>query len=94
MRGNRSPDAEVEPDVGEECAQVIPLDERRAWRDVRRLLAGARSSWIEPPPELLDEVYARLDAVDRTRRHGRWVAYAGGLAAGAFVLASARRVAS
>ena len=90
MPGNPSPVDQVQQDVPEH-ANVVSLDDHRAWRDLRIALNGVRFAWVEPPPELLPAVFERLDAIDRARRHGRWVACAGGIAAGAIVFASRRR---
>ena len=60
----------------------------RADRDLRRALGVLRTGVVDPPPELLPTVLARLDDGHRfpwfaPTRNTRWAAYAGGFAAGA-----------
>lgn len=56
-------------------------------RDLRQVLAGLRTTGYEPPPTLLPDILARVDDLGRfswpAPRTHRWVAYAGGVAAGA-----------
>ncbi len=57
-------------------------------RELRQVLAPLRTTVIEPPPMLLPAILARVDDASRfswpvPARAPRWVAYAGGVAAGA-----------
>ncbi len=57
-------------------------------RELRQVLSVLRTTGFEPPPTLLPAILARVDDAGRfpwpsPHRAPRWVAYAGGVAAGA-----------
>ncbi len=67
---------------------ITDLVGERRDRELRQVLSVLRTTAYEPPPTLLPAIFARVDDASRfpwpvPPRAPRWVAYAGGVAAGA-----------